>query len=87
MQLKLLESNHSNLKEGWVLKEPAPQFPNLMNKKILILVGETSYHAGYDHLTSYVLRQCGVNHDFVRLEEVGIYGNGHMMMLEKTIWK
>jgi len=25
-----------------------------------------------------------VRHDFVRLPEVGIHGNGHMMMLEKN---
>ena len=50
----------------------------------MILVGEASYHQGYDHLTSHVLMQCGVSHDFVRLQDVGIHGNGHMMMLEKN---
>ena len=28
------------------------------------------------------LRQVGAHVDFVRLEDVGIHGNGHMMMLE-----
>jgi hypothetical protein len=30
------------------------------------------------------LAQAGVKHLFVRLPEVGIHGNGHMMMLEKN---
>ena len=30
------------------------------------------------------MTQLGVQHDFVRLEAVGIRGNGHMMMLEKN---
>ena len=55
-----------------------------MNIPIWLIVSESSYHAGYDHLTSRVLRQCGVNHEFIRLEEAGIHGNGHMMMLEKN---
>lgn len=49
-----------------------------------MFVSEASYHAGYDHLTSRVLAQAGVEHDFVWLEEVGIHGNSHMMMLEKN---
>lgn len=84
LELELRKSDTPELKDGWVLKEPAPRLPNLMNKPIAILVGEASYHAGYDHLTSYVLRQCGVEHDFIRLEKEGIHGNGHMMMLEKN---
>jgi hypothetical protein len=30
------------------------------------------------------LNQAGVRTDFVRLEDVGLTGNGHMMMLEKN---
>lgn len=50
----------------------------------MLLTGEASCHAPYDYLTSKVLTQCGVNHDYVRLEQEGMYGNGHMMMLEKN---
>ena len=28
--------------------------------------------------------QLGVRHDFVRLDDAGIHGNSHMMMLEKN---
>jgi hypothetical protein len=30
------------------------------------------------------LTQAGVKNNFVRLPQVGIHGNGHMMMLEKN---
>lgn len=68
----------------WLQAEPARQLPNLKNIPILIVTAEASYHAPYDHCTSLFLRQAGVAHDFVRLADVGIRGNGHMMMLEKN---
>ena len=68
----------------WLQAEPARQLPNLQGIPILILTSEASYHAPYDHCTSRFLRQAGVEHDFVRLADVGIRGNGHMMMLEKN---
>jgi hypothetical protein len=30
------------------------------------------------------LRQAGVSVDFIKLDDVGVRGNGHMMMLEKN---
>ena len=68
----------------WLQAEPARQLANLKGIPILIVTGEASYHAPYDHCTSAFLRQAGVKHDFVRLADVGIRGNGHMMMLEKN---
>ena len=38
----------------------------------------------YDHCTVHYLRQAGVKVDFIRLEDIGIYGNGHMQMMEKN---
>ncbi len=55
-----------------------------MGIPILMVSAEASYHAPYDHCTSLFLRQAGVDHDFVRLADIGIRGNGHMMMLEKN---
>jgi hypothetical protein len=34
-------------------------------------------------MSKYLL-QAGVANDFIRLEKVGIVGNGHMMMIEKN---
>jgi pimeloyl-ACP methyl ester carboxylesterase len=68
----------------WMQKEPARQLPNLKGIPILVLIAEASYHAGYDHCTSKYLVQAGVANEMVRLESVGIHGNGHMVMLEKN---
>jgi len=63
---------------------PARQLPNLRGIPILILTSEASYHAPYDHCTARHLAQAGVANVFVRLADMGIRGNGHMMMLEKN---
>ncbi|KIY00453.1 uncharacterized protein Z520_04138 [Fonsecaea multimorphosa CBS 102226] len=55
---------------------------NLQHVPVLVEVGEASYHAPYDHATVAYLRQAGVQCDFIRLEDLGIRGNGHMQMLE-----
>ena len=51
---------------------------------ILVVMAEASYHAPYDHCTAKYLRQAGASVDFIRLQERGIRGNGHMVMLEKN---
>ena len=68
----------------WLQAEPPRKLVNLAGLPILIVTAEASYHAPYDHCTSHFLRQAGVEHDFVRLADHGIRGNGHMMMLEKN---
>jgi len=68
----------------WLQAGQARQLVNLKGIPILVVTAEASYHAPYDHCTSQFLRQAGVEHDFVRLADVGIRGNGHMMMLEKN---
>ena len=50
----------------------------------LIVSSEASYHASYDHCTAAYLTQAGVKNTFLRLADVGIHGNNHMMMLEKN---
>ncbi len=47
-----------------------------------MVTSESSYHAGYDHCTVAYLKQAGVDVTFKRLEDEGIRGNGHMMMME-----
>ena len=73
-----------DLVQCYLQKEPARKLINLQNLPILILSAEASYHAPYDHGTSNFLKQAGVEHDFIRLEDNKIHGNGHMMMLEKN---
>lgn len=78
------EPDAPDLVRGWLQVEPARKLVNLAGIPIVILAGESSYHAPYDHVTSKFLTQAGVANTFIRLEDVGIRGNGHMMMLEKN---
>jgi pimeloyl-ACP methyl ester carboxylesterase len=68
----------------WRQTEPARQLPNLKTIPILVVTSEASFRAQYDHCTSEFLTQAGVPNEHLRLETVGIHGNGHMMMLEKN---
>ncbi|MGH9678632.1 MAG: alpha/beta hydrolase [Candidatus Acidiferrales bacterium] len=68
----------------WLQKDPARRLPNLKKVPILVLTSEASYHAAYDHCTVKYLEQAGVRTEFIRLPDVGVHGNGHMMMLEKN---
>ena len=68
----------------WTQKEPARRLPNLRDIPILVLTAEASYHAPYDHCTVKYLRQAGVHPAFIRIADLGIRGNSHVMMLEKN---
>ena len=68
----------------WMQKSPARQLPNLQKVPILVVTSESSYHRAYDHCTVKYLEQAGVHVTWIKLADVGIHGNGHMMMLEKN---
>jgi pimeloyl-ACP methyl ester carboxylesterase len=68
----------------WKQAEPARKLPNLQKMPILVLTSEASYHAPYDHCTVKYLRQAGVDPTHIRLADLGIKGNSHVMMLEKN---
>jgi pimeloyl-ACP methyl ester carboxylesterase len=68
----------------WKQKEPARQLPNLQKMPILVLTSEASYHAPYDHCTVRYLQQAGIKPSVIRLADIGIRGNSHVMMLEKN---
>ncbi len=61
---------------------PARQLANLVNIPVLMVSSEASYHTVYDNCTAGYLQQAGVSVTYVKLPEVGIHGNGHMMFLE-----
>ena len=78
------KSDAPDLAKCWLQKSPARQLPNLQKIPILIMTAEASYHAPYDHCTVKYLEQAGVHSTWIKLVDVGIRGNGHMMMLEKN---
>jgi hypothetical protein len=50
----------------------------------VIVTGESSFHAPFEHCTIKYLEQAGVHPTWIELGKEGIHGNGHMMMLEKN---
>jgi len=73
-----------NLVRCWVQPTPARELTQLKGKPILIVSSHASYHVPYDHCTAKFLSDAGVQNTYVRLPDIGIKGNGHMMMLEKN---
>jgi pimeloyl-ACP methyl ester carboxylesterase len=69
---------------NWLQAEPARKLVNLAKIPFLIVTGEASFHALYDHATHEYLQQAGVPVTHWYLEDFGIKGNGHMLMLEKN---
>jgi pimeloyl-ACP methyl ester carboxylesterase len=68
----------------WMQVEPARKLVNFKDIRVLSISGNGTYHRVYDPCIPKWLNQAGVKTDFVRLEEAGMRGNGHMMMLEKN---
>ncbi|HEY7664782.1 MAG TPA: alpha/beta hydrolase [Xanthobacteraceae bacterium] len=77
------QSDAPDLVRCHLQKEPARKLPNL-TMPILVLTSEASYHAPYDHCTVKYLRQAGAQPTFLRLADLGIKGNSHVMMNEKN---
>jgi pimeloyl-ACP methyl ester carboxylesterase len=73
-----------DLARCWRQKEPAKTLVAVGDRPVLYVAAEASFYAPYHHCTVAYLEQAGVNVDFVRLWDVGIRGNGHLMMLEKN---
>jgi pimeloyl-ACP methyl ester carboxylesterase len=71
-----------DLSRCWLQKEPARQLPRVGERPVMLLEAEASFYAGYNHCNVAYLRQAGVPVDFIKLADVGIKGNGHMMMME-----
>jgi pimeloyl-ACP methyl ester carboxylesterase len=68
----------------WKQAEPARQLPNLQKMPVMVMTSEASYHAPYDHCTVRYLRQAGVAAAWIKLADLGIKGNSHVMMQEKN---
>jgi pimeloyl-ACP methyl ester carboxylesterase len=73
-----------DLAKCWRQQEPARKLVAVGDRPVLYLATEASFYAPYSHCTVGYLKQAGVNVDFVKLADIGIHGNGHMMMMEKN---
>jgi pimeloyl-ACP methyl ester carboxylesterase len=68
----------------WRQAEPARKLVAVGDRPIIYIAAEASFYAPYSHCTVGYLEQAGVHVDFVHLADLGIHGNGHMMMMEKN---
>jgi pimeloyl-ACP methyl ester carboxylesterase len=78
------EADGPDLFVCWMQKAPARQLVNLKNIPVMVMAAEASYHQVYDHCTVKYLNQAGVRTEYIRLQDKGIRGNGHMVMIEKN---
>ncbi|KAI0205886.1 Alpha/Beta hydrolase protein [Astrocystis sublimbata] len=64
---------------------PSPrQLVNLKGIPVAVVTAPASYHSQYDYATVAYLKQAGVQAEHMKLEDRGIFGNGHMMFMEKN---
>jgi pimeloyl-ACP methyl ester carboxylesterase len=58
--------------------------PNLIGIPTMIMVSESSFAAATEGCMHDYLTQAGVKNELVRLQRFGMYGNGHLMNVEKN---
>jgi pimeloyl-ACP methyl ester carboxylesterase len=68
----------------WMQEEPARKLTHWQNIRILMASANATYHRVYDPCIPKFLKQAGVQVEFYRMEDVGLRGNSHVMMLEKN---
>lgn len=66
----------------WLQAEPVRQLPKFENSPILLVESESSFYAPYNHCTAKYLEQAGVAVTYVRAQDEGLPGGGHMFMIE-----
>jgi len=78
------KSDGPGMIQCWLQKEPAHRLINLEGIPVLDVSAEASYHRVFDSCDAKWLNQAGVKTKYVKLEDVGLTGNAHEMMLEKN---
>lgn len=73
---------HPDLVDCFVQAEPARRLPNLARMPIVVVTAEASWMAADNHGMVDYLVQAGARAEHLRLEDHGVHGNGHAMMLE-----
>ncbi|KAF8850068.1 alpha/beta-hydrolase [Acephala macrosclerotiorum] len=82
---EILRASSEEEVDCYLQEEPARQLVNLKSIPILVATGAASYHATYDHSIVAFLEQAGCEKvEHMKLADLGIHGNGHMLFLEKN---
>jgi pimeloyl-ACP methyl ester carboxylesterase len=78
------KSDGPGLVPCYLQKGTPRKLANLSQIPVLDVSGEASYHRVFDSCDAKWLNQAGVKTQYVKLEDAGLPGNGHEMMLEKN---
>lgn len=76
--------NGPNLATCWLQGGTVHTLPNLAHIPTMIMVSQSSFAAQTEQCMHEYLTQAGVNNQLIRLQNVGFYGNGHLMNVEKN---
>jgi pimeloyl-ACP methyl ester carboxylesterase len=72
----------TNLATCWLQGAPVHTLPNLKGIPTMVMASQSSAPAQEQICTHEYLTQAGVKNDFIRLQDVGFDGNGHLMNVE-----
>ncbi len=67
----------------WLQAEPARRLSDFDNSPILVVESEASFYAPYNYCTVKYLEQAGIEAGYVRTQDEGLPGGGHMFMVEQ----
>ena len=84
LQAMAMPSPGTGLVPYKIQQEPARKLPSLAQMPIVVITAEASWMAADNHAIVHFLAQAGANVEHLRLQDVGIHGNGHAMQLEKN---
>lgn len=84
LRIELRKAPQAGLVDCMVQAEPARKLPNLRGIPIVVVTAEASFATPWQHGIVDFLNQAGAQAGHLRLEEAGIHGNGHLMMMEKN---
>jgi pimeloyl-ACP methyl ester carboxylesterase len=84
LKKELRKAPHPDLQDCYVQAEPARKLVNFRGIPIVVMVAEASFLTPVSHGMVDFLKQAGADAELMRLEDHGIRGNGHAMMLEKN---
>ncbi|KAF9440622.1 alpha/beta-hydrolase [Macrolepiota fuliginosa MF-IS2] len=84
LKREVVDIGNSSLFTCFQQAAPARKLINLVNIPTLVVTSETGFHAVYDSCTVNYLQQAGIGVEHIKLEDVGLHGNGHMMFMEKN---
>jgi pimeloyl-ACP methyl ester carboxylesterase len=73
-----------NLGTCWKQGAPVHKLPNLEGIPTMVMVSQSSFAAQTEICMHQYLTQAGVQNDLIHLQDVGLFGNGHLMNVEKN---